>query len=107
MAKNTYPTWHDTTSYSQGEVCGEVEPRTWTLTVAPDLTIKVHHYIGCGGQWFVSCHAVNISQCPLVNILIEDAKSEAVSIIFARLSVWLIAVKKLDPSKKWGGLYSG
>jgi hypothetical protein len=90
--------WIDTTSYSRGESREGVEPQKWTLAVGDSMEtfiIVVHHYLGCGDQWFASCHAVNLSQHVLSSRGVEDAKIEAVSLVYRRLLRWLSLVEKV------------
>jgi hypothetical protein len=93
--------WKNTTNYSQTE--RDRTPREWTIEPAKGLRIIIHHYLGCGDAWFVSCHGINLSQRQLQNIDVEDAKSEALSVVYSRLAFWMAALEKIDPSKPGDG----
>lgn len=46
-----------------------------------NLRIRIHHYVGCGDTWFLSCKALNISTEELHNEVFERAVVEAKEII--------------------------
>lgn len=50
------------------------------------MELSIHHYIGCGKQWFVTCREIGLDRYPLKFEEASDAKEEAI----------LVARKKMD-----------
>ena len=83
--------WKDTTAYSKSEDRETQEARIWRTTRG-DLGISVHRYVHKPGKWFLSCYDLNINRYRLDSEDIEDAKSEAIEHIRARLEECLRAL---------------
>lgn len=45
------------------------------------ICISLHHYVGCGDVWFVSCHDFRIEQVELGEMPVEKAKRLAYNIV--------------------------
>lgn len=45
------------------------------------ICISIHHYVGCGDVWFVSCHDFRIEQVELGEMPVEKAKRLAYNIV--------------------------
>ncbi len=78
--------------------------KTWDqpeyhATITDGLVIIVHRVFGVESGWFVTCHGASMANCPLRNLKIQDAKSEALSVVYARLQTWIGALDDIDPSK--------
>lgn len=80
MAKDNIE-WTDATIYTQGE---ERKPRAWEIRTKT-LLISVHHYVGCGEEWFVSCHDLRIERRPLKATDAEKARAEALDVVRRRV----------------------
>ena len=87
------PTWNDTTSYRQGER-GNILPESLTAT-AGSIRCTIHHYIGCGDQWYCSCQALCISVANLDTADVEVAKGRALKLIDTKVRALLADVECL------------
>ena len=73
------PKWEDTSAWSRSDKDRSVA-KEWTIK-SGDLVITIHHYIGCGQAWYVSCHALKISRNDLSTNDAEMAKSRALNLV--------------------------
>lgn len=84
--------WRDASSYSRGER-GVIAPTAWELDCGP-VKITVHHYIGCGANWFVSSEVVGLRTHDLKTDDVEAAKASAVALVKQRLKAMCAAVER-------------
>ena len=84
----------DTSSYAQGDVKRVPHEFVLGLGRLHQDAITVHHYMGSGDAWFVTCRGVNIERQKLVAIGIEDAKAEAITVVQARVDAFVAAIRK-------------
>lgn len=80
MAK---PEWKDETSYSRADT--DRTPRTWVLE-SKLLRVTVHRHIYYPGKWLLSCERVSVDTIPLESTEIDDAKREAVRVVYRRIT---------------------
>jgi hypothetical protein len=78
------PTWKDTTMWSQSDKDRSV-PQEWTLNTGK-LRIVVHHYMGCGDVWFLTCYDIGVERFDLQITDTHLAKAVAVKTVKAQLS---------------------
>ena len=85
--------WKDTSSWRQSTTAEQRKtPEEWTLC-AGNIRIMIHHYIGCGSTWFVTCHILGLSKMELVNTDPDKAKSEAIGVVIK----YITKLSKLVP----------
>jgi len=84
--------WKDVTSYSQG---GSREPNAWTCKLLPGFSITVMcRHRDYPGKWVLYCHAIG-AECILPVSNLEDAKGEAVQVVWDRLQKWQSVLSEL------------
>jgi len=72
-------TWKDASSWSQSTTAEKRKtPNTWEVLLG-SLRVTVHHCIGFGNAWFLSCYEVRLSQIDLDTDDVEVAKRRALS----------------------------
>lgn len=76
--------WDDITSYSQNDK--KREPSTWAFK-AGAVTVVVTRYHGCPDQWFLRCDAFGFNLHQLMHKEINEAKWEALGIVWNRARV--------------------
>jgi len=85
--------WIDATTYAQGDKVRR--PSIWEAKTK-NLRIAVHHYVGCGDEWFVTCHDLHVERRPLKSVDIEAAKAEAVRFLMRRAKQIVAELSALD-----------
>lgn len=100
--------WKDTTSYSQGEKRGKVEPRTWEAKIGT-VTVTVTKYLGYGDEWVAHCRPFFDKQ-PTCTEDLEEAKTIAVKAAYAMVVPYAKTAKLLEaevakPPKKNPGTW--
>lgn len=58
-----------------------------------DFRYSIHHYIGCGDTWFVSCPALKFDQIELKSKDLAHAKEEAKALLIRHIELLLILAK--------------
>lgn len=82
--------WKDTSPWSQRDT-DRSTPNEWTLKTGA-LSISIHHYIGAGKAWFVSCYDVGVEKYDLNTEDPEEAKKLALMKIRGRLKAMLTSL---------------
>ena len=91
--------WKDTSSWSRGDSQEKrVTPKEWTLQIA-GLRIVLHHYIGCGDAWFVSCADLRIERRKLAALDGDEAKREAGCFIAKHIRNLAAAIPALESAQ--------
>ena len=82
-------TWQDTTS-SRGN-----KDDKWTTKIF-GVDITIHHYLGCGNTWFVSCHQVHLEKHQLKAGTSDEAKVEALTVLVDWINKRIEGFQKLS-----------
>lgn len=85
--------WIDATTYAQGDKVRK--PSIWE-TSTKNLRVSVHHYIGCGDEWFLTCHDLHVQRLSLKSADIEAAKAEAIRFLVRRAKQIVAELSALD-----------
>lgn len=93
---------------NQGYMKPESEADVFVLrdgTGSTEVVIKLHHYVGCGDAWFVSCHQLGIDRFELGNIPVEQAKDKAYAVVFNKIQKMYLNVLAMKPVKTFSDLH--
>lgn len=60
-----------------------------------NLKISIHHYVGCGESWFLSCKSLGISCKDLYTNDFNDAVEKAKELIWEDISVLIEEFNKI------------
>lgn len=60
------------------------------------VTVKLHHYVGCGNVWFVSCHQLGIERREIGDVDTNEAKKIAYDIVKHKVQELYNAVNSMD-----------
>ena len=86
--------WHDISSYSKGQETREIQ--TVELEIRRDFSIIVSRHIRYPGKWLASTRdKYFLPQTELLSNSLEDAKREALLLVFNRLDDFHKAVGRL------------
>lgn len=74
--------WKDDSSYSQNDK--KRIPSCWRMDVKDFISIQVHRHIYYENTWLLSCKELNLDKFDLMTNDVEQAKSQALTIIIKR-----------------------
>ncbi len=87
--------WKDTSARRQGATAEEQGiAKEWTVEVG-DLRLCIHHYIGMGDVWFLSCHQIYRHRMDLMTEDVDQAKKKAVSMVLGQAERYFQDAKAL------------
>lgn len=85
--------WKDATSYAHDDKVRK--PSIWEASTK-SLRITVHHYAGCGDEWFVTCQELRVQRLPLKSADIVAARVEAIRFLTRRAKQIAAELSGLD-----------
>ena len=74
--------WRDTSSYSRGAAVRA--PNEFTLDLGNGDRLVVHHYVGCGDDWFCSMHRLGLERVRLSAVSADEAMDAALAVARTR-----------------------